>query len=269
MNIGVIGAGNMSEAMVAAWLRSRLVEPDRVMLADVCQDRLNALKQRHGVGVTLHNHEAALSADVLVLGVKPQQLDGVLAGLRSAAPPACLVLSIAAGKRLKWLEERLPEARVVRVMPNIACRTGVAMSAFCLGIRATAEDQRTAVTLLEKIGRVLEVPESSMDAVTAVSGSGPAFFARMVQAMVSAAVSAGLTPDQALELAAQTMRGTASLLLDGGMTPQALIDAVRSARGVTVAGLEVMDRHRFDPMVGELMQAAIRRSRELAEAADD
>ncbi len=265
MNIGVIGAGNMSEAMIAAWLQSRLVEPDEIILADVREDRLSALQRRYGVAVTLRNHEVVSASDVLVLGVKPQQLADMLGALQAAAAPTCLVLSIAAGKRLEWLEERLPSARLVRVMPNIACRTRVAMSAFCAGTRVTAADRSTARSLLEKFGRAMEVPEPSMDAVTAVSGSGPAFFARMLQAMVTAAAAEGLTQDQAQILAAQTMRGTASLLLDGGMSPQELIDAVSSARGVTVAGLDVMDRRRFDGIVKEFMTESIQRSRELAE----
>ncbi len=265
MRIGIIGAGNMSEAMMAAWLRNQVVKPDEIMLADVREDRLTDLRQRYGVGVTTRNHEAVPSTDVLMLGVKPQQLAEMLDALQVAVAPRCLVLSIAAGKRLEWLEERLPAARLVRVMPNIACRTGVAMSAYCAGTRATVADRSTARMLLEKFGRAMEVPETLMDAVTAVSGSGPAFFARMIQAMVSAAAAEGLTPDQAQVLAAQTMQGTASLLLDGAMSPRELIDAVSSARGVTMAGLQVMDRRRFDEIVGELLTVSIQRSRELAE----
>lgn len=265
MRIGFIGAGNMTAAIVEALVHKQVVMPDEITLADVRGERLDALQQRLGVRVTACNREATVAQDAVVLAVKPQQLDAVLRDLQTA-PPRGLVLSIAAGKRLAWLEQRLPEARIIRVMPNLACCTGTAMSVFCRGNLATDDDGHTAQTLLSAFGRVLEMPEEYMDGVTAVSGSGPAFFARMARAMAVAAAREGLAPDQALLLAAQTMRGTAALLMEGGLSPDNLVTAVSSAKGVTVAGLAVMDACGFDAIVQETIAAAAQRSRELADA---
>ncbi len=268
MQIGMIGAGNMSESMMTAWLRAGIVKPEGVVLADIRDDRLEFLKRRYGIRLAAHNRDVPSAAKTaLVLGVKPQQLASVMQDLRTATAPQGPVISIAAGKRLDWLETQWPAARLVRVMPNIACRTGRAMSVFCLGSKATEEDRQTVRELLGALGRVMELPEATMDVVTAVSGSGPAFFARMARAMASAAAVDGLTGEQALLLAAQTMRGAASLLLDGEMSPDDLIAAVSSKSGVTVAGLEIMDRGGFDRIVGETINAAVRRSRELADTA--
>lgn len=269
MKIGIIGAGNMSEAMLAAWLEHDLTAPTDVLLADVRQERLDELHARYGVAITCDNTVVSASSDVLLLGVKPQQLDELLAELRGSISDTGLVISIAAGKRLAWFEQRLPHHRIVRVMPNIACRVGEAMSVYSLGSRASAADASIVNSLFSAFGRVLELPEERMDIVTAVSGSGPAFFARMVQAMVRAAEDQGLAPEQAVLLAVQTMRGAAALLLDGDLAPAELIAAVSSARGVTVAGLEVMDRRGFDAVVAETISVAAERSRELAGAASN
>ncbi len=265
MQIGMIGAGNMAEAMLTAWLRNGLVVPDDVILADVRPERLATLAATYGVRTTSDNHVLPAAVDVLVLGVKPQQMASVLDDLRQHADPRGLVVSIAAGKRLAWLEERLPAARVVRVMPNIACRVGQAMSVYSPGRAVGETDCATVTALLGAFGRVMALPDDAMDVVTAVSGSGPAFFARMVQAMArSAAGQTTMSADQALCLAAQTMQGAAALILEGGMSPEQLIAAVSSARGTTVAGLEAMDELRFDDIIETTVDAATRRSRELA-----
>jgi pyrroline-5-carboxylate reductase len=202
--------------------------------------------------------------DVVFLAVKPQNLDGVLEEIAPSIREEHLVISIAAGKRIEHIESLLPGAKVVRVMPNIAATVSEGMSVFCTGHKVTVEDRRTAVTLLSCFGQVLELPEEQFDAVTALSGSGPAFFAHFLNLMVQGGVELGLSRKDSELLAAQTMLGTAMLLAKGEYGAEELIDAVSSARGTTVAGMAVLGRAPLPEVVVDTLRAAARRSEELS-----
>ena len=204
--------------------------------------------------------------EVLILAVKPQDLDSALREIASLIDKKTLVISIAAGRKLDWIESRLPSARVIRVMPNLPCQVSEGMSVYCLGTQAKPVDAQTAETLLAGFGKVLALPESKFDAVTAISGSGPAFFTRFLEAIIAAGVEEGLSRDDALLLARQTMLGTSRLLVETRQDPRHLIDSVASARGTTAAGLTIFDSGDLDKIVAEAIQAAAQRSRELSEA---
>ena len=264
MNTGFIGAGKMAEAMIGALVRSASAARGQILVSDVDPARIERLASLYGTQGFRDNRHVAANCRVLVLAVKPQQLDAVLAEIAPAVTTEHLVISIAAGKRIATFEAALPGARVVRVMPNVASLVAEGMSVFTLGLHATEDDRRTAADLLQTFGRVLELPEAQFDAVTALSGSGPAFFALFLQELANAAVGEGLKPDDALLLAEQTMLGTARLLLDRRQTPDELITSVTSARGTTAAGLEVLRAPAFSRLLKETIAAAARRSRELS-----
>jgi pyrroline-5-carboxylate reductase len=204
------------------------------------------------------------SAETLVLAVKPQQLDAVLTELASLITADHLVISIAAGKKLAGIESLLPSARVIRVMPNLACLVAEGMSVLCPGSKATPADIATATKLLSCFGKVLELPEEKFDAVTALSGSGPAFLTYLLNGLVAAGVEEGLTRQDALLLAEQTMLGTAKILIEKGTDPQELIQSVTSAKGTTAAGLAVMENSDILAVLRKTIGAAADRSKELS-----
>ncbi len=261
--LGAIGGGRMAEAMLAAVVR-RGKAPNTVIVSDVSGERRDHLAATLGVGVTPSNTEVLDRANTVMLAVKPQQLEAVLAEIAPATGARHLLISIAAGKRLTFFEERLPEARVARVMPNIAALVGASMNVYCLGSRAIPADRARVEALLSPGGRVLEMPEDQFDAVTALSGSGPAFVAYWIEALVRESVALGLRESDARTLAQQMLLGTARLLTEGGFSPAALMAAVSSAKGTTVAGLEALAASSVAEDMGRALRAAANRSRELS-----
>ena len=264
--IGFIGAGKMAEAMIAGLVKNRFCGPDAILASDICGERLKEISQRMGIRITVDNAEVLGHAPLCVVAVKPQQVDEVLGGLAPVVTSAHLMVSIAAGKTTAALESLLPAGRVVRVMPNIACLVGEGMNAFTRGRRATPADADVVSRLRACCGQALELPESLFDAVTALSGSGPAFFAHVLDRFVDGAVQEGLPRGQALLLAEQTMLGTARLLMAKPMTPADLATAVTSAKGTTAAGREILETPVLADILGRTIAAAARRSRELGRA---
>jgi len=266
MKSGFVGAGKMAEAMIAGLIEKRFSNPGDILASDVSPGRLSELKARYGIGTTMNNADVAAHAGICILAVKPQQLDQVLRDLSPVVTASHLMISIAAGKTTEHLESLLPLGRVVRVMPNIACLVGEGMNVFTRGSRATALDSETVSRLLGCCGQALELPEALFDAVTALSGSGPAFFAYLLDRLVDGAVKEGLSRDQALILAGQTMAGTARLLMARHMEPADLAAAVTSAKGTTAAGRDVLENKDIADVLSRTIQAAARRSRELGRA---
>lgn len=266
MNIGFMGAGKMAEAMIAGIVKSGIADPAAIYAGELNPERRLQMARRYGINCTDANGAVAKTADIIVLAVKPQQIEELILGLVPRPGPHQLVISIAAGKRLAWLAELLPAARLVRVMPNIACLAGEGMSVFTRGPGATDADAATVKRLLEAFGRAREMPEELFDAVTALSGSGPAFFAHLLDRVVDGAVAEGMPREAAFALARQTMLGTARLLAEGGMTTRELIDAVTSARGTTAAGRAVLENSDVGDVLVATIRAAAARSRELGGA---
>ena len=264
MKVGFIGAGKMAEAIAGALIGAKRVSAHQIFASDVSEERRAVLKRKHGVNVYSSNTVVVESAEVVFLAVKPQDLDDVLEEISDRVDDGHLVISIAAGKKMSQIESYLPRARVVRVMPNMACLVSEAMSVYCAGRWATERDGKTAADLLSCFGKVLELPEDQFDAVTAVSGSGPAFFAYFLQNMIKAGVKEGLSPEDSLLLAEQTMLGTSKLFMEMDIEPADLIKAVASAKGTTAAGLEVFSKSTLAKTVGRAVKAAAKRSRELS-----
>jgi pyrroline-5-carboxylate reductase len=264
--IGFIGAGKMAEAMMTGLIEKAFTSADSILASDISGDRLVDLSQRCGIRITLDNAEVVRQAEICFLAVKPQQLDDVLRQIAPQVTATHLVVSIAAGKSTSLIESLLPAGRVVRVMPNIACLVGEGMNVFTRGSRTPASDTGMVTSLLECSGRALELPESQFDAVTALSGSGPAFFAYLLDRLVDGAVREGLARTDALMLAEQTLLGTARMLQANGLEPAELAAAVTSAKGTTAAGREVLETPALAAILDRTIGAAAQRSRELGRA---
>ena len=263
--IGIIGGGTMGAALVKG-LRARGVAGSRLIVSDVRAVRLADVRRRYGVRVTRKNAAVVSVSSIIVLAVKPQELDGVLqtcaAASRGRLP---LYISIAAGVTLERLQRRLGRgASVVRAMPNAAARIGSAISALAAGRHVSVAQRRQARAICAAMGDVIEVPERWLNAVTAISGSGPAYFFTLVKAMREAGRRVGLPASVAQRLAASTALGSARLLIETGEDPAVLIGHVASKRGTTEAALKVFTKRGFDRIVAEAVAAAARRAKELA-----
>ncbi len=264
MKIGFIGTGKMAEAIMASLIHGKIVEAHEVSASDIKAARRDAIRKRYGINMYSKNADVVVAADVLFLAVKPQDLATVLHELAGDITARHLVVSIAAGKRLAFLEELLPQARLVRVMPNLPCQVAAGMSVYCMGATTREADARMMMTLLNSFGKALELPEEQFDAVTAVSGSGPAFFAHVLDLIAEAGVHEGLTHDDAVLLAEQTMLGTARVLMEQEVAPRELIAAVKSPGGTTAAGLEQLETPLLADIIRRTIHAATQRSRELS-----
>jgi pyrroline-5-carboxylate reductase len=248
--IGILGAGNMGSAILRGLLSAQKIDARQICISDADSNRLAALKSELGVVTATTNRALVEFADVVVLAVKPQTLAAVTDEIGDAWPRDYVVLSILAGVSTAALEARLPEhVRVLRAMPNAAALVLQSATALAVGSRAQSDDVNLALELFDCVGRTVMVPETLMDAVTGLSGSGPAFALLAVEAMADGAVCAGMPRSMALELAAQTMAGTAQLLLTTGEHPAVLKDRVTSPAGTTIAGLMELEaagtRHAF------------------------
>jgi len=264
MKIGLIGAGNMAEAIIGSLLASKQFTPHEISVSDISADRRKVIKQSFQVNVYSKNQVVPGVADVLFLSVKPQQIQEVLAEISSDVGHQHLVVSIVAGKKLDFIQSMLPRARVVRVMPNLPCTVSEGMSVFCMGATANAADRQLTFNLLSSFGKVLELTEDKFDVVTALSGSGPAFFSYFCVQMVDAAVKEGLSRKDALMMATQTMLGTSRLLVEKKLDPADLIKTVASAKGTTAAGLAILDKSDLSEIAVKTIKAAARRSAELS-----
>lgn len=262
--VAVLGGGVMGEALVAAALRSG-VPVDDLAVSERYAARATELAERYGVRAADGVVKVSSRADVVVIALKPGDVGGVLEQIAGALRPGTLVVSVAAGLPLSFYESRLPEGTpVVRVMPNTPAVIGQGASGISAGTAATDEHLAKAEALLAATGLVLRVPEQHLDAVTAVSGSGPAYVFYLVDALAEAGVLLGLSRAQALQLASATFRGAAALLDETGEHPVVLRERVSSPGGTTVAALRELDAHGVRAAVLAAAEAARDRSREIA-----
>ena len=261
--LGVLGAGAMAQAMVRGLLKSGAVEPDQVIASRRDGDALAALRGELGVRVTTDNAALVAESEVVLLGVKPQALAGVLEEIGGIVDAGHTVISLAAGVTTATIEAALEaQVPVVRAMPNTPCLVGRGASVYCLGTHAEARHGEVAAQLLGSVGLVRAVPEAWMDAVTAVSGSGPAYVFWMMEAMERGARKAGLPEDLARELVAHTTVGAAHLAFDSEETVDALRRRVTSPGGTTEAALDVLDdRGAADAVTDAILAARDRGSR--------
>jgi pyrroline-5-carboxylate reductase len=262
--LGFLGAGNMAGALIRGLLQAGVVKPAGILASDVRAEHLEELKAAHGIRVTTDNHALVAASRVLVLSVKPQVIDKVLTAVGSEVKPGTLVVSIAAGVPIAALEARLPPGtRVVRSMPNVAALALAGATAIAAGTHATAEDLAIATALFEATGRVVTLDESLMDAVTGLSGSGPAYVMLIVEALADGGVKVGLHRDTALLLAAQTVFGATKLLLDTGEHPGRLKDMVTSPGGTAIAGLHTLESGALRKTLMDAVESATARAGEL------
>ncbi|KIH77874.1 pyrroline-5-carboxylate reductase [Geoalkalibacter ferrihydriticus] len=261
--IGFIGGGNMAEALLKG-LTAGTFPAERILVAEPRESQRRALEKKYGVRVSDDNLEVARTCDVLILAVKPQLLDEVLPPLAMAVGSKTLLLSILAGVTTAALEACFDGSpRVVRAMPNTPALVGIGAAALCAGRYATPDDLLLSERLLECVGMVRVVSEKEMDAVTGLSGSGPAYVYTFIEALADAGVEQGLSREAALALAAQTVHGAARMVLETGEHPAQLRDRVCSPGGTTIAGVAALEEGGLRAALFDAVRRATRRSREL------
>lgn len=262
--IGFLGAGNMGEALIKGVLAARLVTPDVIQITDVRADRAKELDSRYGVRVAADNTTLVRTSDIVVLAVKPQSMTAVLAEIAPAVSRATLLISIAAGVSTATLRAGLgKDARLIRVMPNTPALVLEGATAIARADGLEPGDLDTASELFGAVGRVVTLGEDAMDAVTGLSGSGPAYVAIVVESLADGGVKMGLDRATAMTLATQTVLGAARLLLDTGLHPGALKDMVSSPGGTTIAGIGALEEGGIRTTLIKAVERATLRSREL------
>ena len=256
----------MGEALVAGLLASGWRQPAEVVATARRDERLEHLSSTYGVEVTLDNAAAISGADVIVLAVKPQDIDTLLASISAQVGPQQIVLSLVAAINIAFIESRLGSpVPVVRAMPNAPSVVHEGMAGIAGGRHASAEDLARAAEVLEHVGRVVTVPEASLDAVTAISGSGPAYFALLAEAMIEGGILLGLSREISTELVVQTMLGSAKMLRDEHMHPVELREMVTSPGGTSIRAIRVLEQSGVRAAFLNAIQAAMERSQELAQ----
>lgn len=262
--IGFLGAGNMAEALLRGLVQGGVVAPSQIVASAPRGDRLAELAEAYRVETTTDNAELARKVDILVLAVKPQILERVVREIAGAIGPHTLVVSVAAGVDTATIESHLPSgARVVRAMPNTPALVRAGATAIARGRHATEADLREAKTIFDAVGLTIVTDESHLDAVTGLSGSGPAYIFLILEALADAGVKVGLSRRNAQRLAAQTVMGSAKLLLDTDEHPGRLKDMVTSPGGTAIAGLHTLEEGGLRTTLINAVETATKRAREL------
>ena len=263
--VTIVGCGKIGESLLAGLLSADWRSADEVVATTRRDERARELEQQHGVAVTLSNAEAVAGAALVVIAVKPQDFDVLLGEIGGVLTPEQTVLSVAAAIPTATIERQIADGvPVVRAMPNRPATVHEGIAGNCAGAHAGEEHLRLAEEALSHLGRVVEVPERYMDAVTAVSGSGPAYFALLAEAMIEAGILLGLSRDVSTQLVVQTMLGTARLLRDEEIHPVELREQVTSPGGTTIRAIRELERAGVRAAFLNAIQAAMERSKELA-----
>ncbi|MCL4457442.1 MAG: pyrroline-5-carboxylate reductase [Nitrospirae bacterium] len=257
--IGFIGGGNMAEALIKGMTSQGMKD---IIVSEPREDRRKYVEQTYGVKTTADNKEIASSCSIIILAVKPQNMASALDEIKDGVTDDKTVVSIAAGITLSYLQSKLNTKKLIRVMPNTPAIVQEGMSVMSLCECFSDKDIAMVREIFMSVGKVLTMPEKYMNAVTALSGSGPAFIALFVEAMIEGGVKMGINRSHAVELAVQTLLGTAKLL-DTGMSPEKLREMVTSPGGTTAAGLKVFEEKNIEDIVIDALHAAVRRAEEL------
>ena len=265
MKIGFIGCGNMAGAIIRGILAAGAAAPEDIIGADLSADAREKVSKECGIRVTDDNTEVVRSADTVFLTVKPQFLEDVIFGIRDAAAPDQLFVSIAAGRSIAWIEERFGTypVRLVRLMPNTPALVGAGMTAVCANGRVTAQETEMVCGLCGAFGKAEQVSEHLFDVVTAVSGSSPAYVFMFIEAMADAAVQGGMPRAMAYKFASQAVLGSAKMVLDTGKHPGELKDMVTSPAGTTIEAVRVLEEKGFRSAVFECVKACAEKSASL------
>jgi len=264
LTIGFLGAGRMATALARGFVNTGIVRGGQIFASDVVPAACKSFGASTGARVCASNREVLKNASVIFLAVKPQQAAEALAEIGPDFTPRHLLISIAAGLTLTRLEASLPgKARVIRVMPNTPALVGASASGFARGKHATKSDAALTQRLLSAVGVAAEVKEPLLDAVTGLSGSGPAYVYQFIEALSDGGVAAGLPRDLATRLAAQTVLGAARMVLETGEHPGALKDAVTSPGGTTIEGIHELEKGKLRGTVMNAVRAATEKARKL------
>jgi pyrroline-5-carboxylate reductase len=262
--IGFLGAGQMATALAKGWLAAGLIVPNRCHASDPVPEARANFQQATGATAGADNRAVVQAADVLVLAVKPQSMPTLLQEVRGDLRERHLIVSIAAGLSIDRLKELLQGyGRIIRVMPNTPCLVGASAAGFAIGPGASKDDAALVERLFNAVGKAFALPESLLDAVTGLSGSGPAFVYVMIEALSDGGVRMGLPRDVATALAVQTVLGAARMVQETKQHPSALKDAVASPGGTTIYGLHALEKAGFRGAIMDAVEAAAKRSAEL------
>jgi pyrroline-5-carboxylate reductase len=266
IKIGFIGGGKMGEALLKGLLKAKVLKAEQVCVFDASAGCLEHLKETYGINVCRSNQELVTRSNVIILAVKPQVMAAVLDEIRPGVTAKHLVISIAAGIPLRYLEGRLPEkSRIIRVMPNTPALIGEGATALARGNQASVKDLQIAEHIFSAVGKTVAVEEKYLDAVTGLSGSGPAYVFAIMEAFIDAGVRMGLSREVARVLTLQTVLGSVKLAMETGEHLGCLKEMVTSPGGTTIAGLHIMARAGFNGILMDTVEAATRRSQELRE----
>ena len=264
MKIGFIGCGNMASAMIGGILRQGLFAKDEIIVSNLTEVGIRRSHEKLGVVTTLDNREVAEKAKLVFLAVKPQFYEEVITQIKDILTPEHMIVGIAPGKTLAWLEDKcgLP-LKVVRLMPNTPAQVGEGMTGACVNDKVTEEDLKQICAITDSFGRTEVVPERLMDAVGAVSGSSPAYVFMFIEAMADAAVAQGMPRKQAYQFAAQAVLGSAKMVLETGLHPGELKDMVCSPAGTTIEGVRTLEKAGLRSAVYEALQACAEKGKRL------
>lgn len=264
MKLGFIGTGNMAGAIMGGIIKNKIFQPGEIIGSDISEEGRRRTKETYGIKVTDNNRKAAAESEVLVLSVKPQYYEETIADIRDCISQDQLIITIAPGKTLAWLEEQFKKpVKIIRTMPNTPALVGEGMTAACTNANVTEEEKAYALKILSSFGKVEIVPEHLIDAVVAVSGSAPAYVFMFIEAMADAAVAEGMPRAQAYQFAAQAVCGSAKMVMETGKHPGELKDMVCSPAGTTIQAVRVLEEKGLRSAVMEAMKACAEVSRSM------
>ena len=263
LKLGVIGGGVMAEAIISRLLEQNLYSADSIIVSEPSEIRCQYWRDKYAVSTTKNNQDVVNNSEQFLLAIKPQIFSTVVSNLTLTSTHKPLILSILAGVSLAKLKDGFPDFPIVRVMPNTPAMVGQGMTAIAPNQMVSASQLDMAMTIFKSIGSVIEINESLMDAVTGLSGSGPAFVAIMIESLADGGVASGLPRSMALELAIQTVLGTAELIKQKNLHPAILKDQVSSPGGTTIAGVKALEEKGFRSSVISAVTSAYKRSQEL------
>ncbi len=261
--VGFIGGGAMAEALIRGILEARLVTPSQLTVSDVSKERLDYLRSTFMVSTTHDSQEIAKQSDILFLTVKPQVINGVIESIAPVVAKSTVVVSVAAGITIAAFQGKMPGVPIIRVMPNTPVAVGAGMSAMALGKYVTNTVSEPVAQIFGAVGKVVTVTEDTMDAVTGLSGSGPAYAFVLIDALTDAGVRVGFSRQTAVLLAAQTLMGAAKMVLETGEHPAKLRDMVTSPGGTAITGVHVLEQNGVRAALIDAVVAATNRSREM------
>lgn len=253
--IGVIGCGNMAQAIIGGIISSNLIEPDKLMVSDISEDKLNIVKRKYDVHITKENNNTAEFADILILAIKPHLYGQVVEGIKESVKKNAVIVTIAPGISMNFMENILGnDSKIIRTMPNTPALVGEGMSAICNNDQVNEEELSQVIDIFESFGKVEMIEEDLMNTITAISGSSPAYVYMFIEALADGGVLGGLPRDKAYRLAAQSVLGSAKMVLETEKHPGELKDNVCSPAGTTIEAVYSLEKNNFRGTIIEAVE---------------